>query len=78
MISVLPKEIKSDWKRLTREFSKIIESERNKQHRRLLCNENCRLPNETIKQLAVRIETLVREAYSLITHDYKNKKLTKS
>ena len=35
-----------------------------------------RLPNETIKQLAVRIETLVRNAYSLNTHDYKNTKLT--
>ena len=35
-----------------------------------------RLPNETIKQLAVRIETLVQKAYSLNTHDYKNTKMT--
>ena len=28
------------------------------------------------KQLAVRVETLVRKAYSLNTHDYKNTKLT--
>ena len=34
-----------------------------------------RVPNETIKQLAVRIETLVRKAYSLNTHDYKNTKM---
>ena len=33
-------------------------------------------PKETIKQLAVRIETLVRTAYSLNTHDYKNTKMT--
>ena len=74
--SVLPIEIKSDWKRFTQEFSKMFDSERNKQHQRVLCNEIRRLPNETIKQLAVRIETLVRKAYSLNTHDYKNTKIT--
>ena len=69
--SVLPIEKKSDWKRFTQEFSKMFDSERNKQHQRVLCNEIRRLSNETIKQLAVRIETLVRKAYSLNTHDYK-------
>ena len=54
----------------------MFDSERNKQHQRILCNEIRRLPNETIKQLAVRIETLVRKAYSLKTHDYKNTKVT--
>ena len=68
--------MKSDWKKFTQEFSKMFDSERNKQHQRVLCNEICRLPNETIKQLAVRIETLVRKAYSLNTHDYKNTKIT--
>ena len=52
----------------------MFDSERNKQHQRVLCNEIRTLPNETIKQLAVRIETLVRKAYSLNTHDYKNTK----
>ena len=74
--SVLPIEIKSDWKRFTQEFSKMFDSERNKQHQRVLCNEIRRLPNETFKQLAIRIETLVRKAYSLNTHDYKNTKMT--
>ena len=75
--SVLPIEIKSDWKRrFPQEFSKLFDSERNKQHQRVLCNEIRRLPNETIKQLAVRNETLVRKAYSLNTHDYKNTKMT--
>ena len=74
--SVLPIEIKSDWKRFTQVFSKMFESERNKQHQRVLCNEIRRLLNETIKQLAVRIKTLVRKAYSLNTHDYKNTKMT--
>ena len=73
--SVLPVDIKSDWKRFTQEFSKMFDSERNKQHQRVLCNEIRRLPNETIKQLAVRIETLVRKAYSLNTYDYKNSKM---
>ena len=68
----LPIELKSDWKRFKQELSKLFDSERNKQH----CNEICRLPNETIKQLAVRIEALVRKAYSLNTHDYKNTKMT--
>ena len=71
--SVSPIDIKSDWKRFTQEFSKMFDSERNKQHQRISCNEVRRLP-KTIKQLAVRIETLVRKAYSLNTHKYKNKK----
>ena len=70
--SVLPIEIKSDWKRFTHELSKMFDSERNKQHQRVLCNEILRLPKEKIEQLAVRIETLVRKAYSLSTHDFKN------
>ena len=74
--SELPIDVKSDWKRFTQEFSKMFDSERNKQHQRVLCNEIRRLPNETIKQLAFPIETLVRKAFSLNTHDYKNTKLT--
>ena len=54
----------------------MFDSERNKQHQRVLCNEICRLPIDTIKQLAVRIKTLVRKAYSFNTHDYKNIKMT--
>ena len=54
----------------------MLDSEKNKQHQRVSCNETRRLPNETIKQLAVRIETQVRKAYSLNTHDYKNTKTT--
>ena len=74
--SVLPIDIKTDWKRFTQEFSKMFDYERNKQHQRVLWNEIRRLPNETFKQLAVRIETLVRKAYSRMTHDYKNTKMT--
>ena len=52
----------------------MFESERNKLHQRVLCNEIRRSPKETIKQLAVRIGTLVGKAYYLNTHDYKNTK----
>ena len=72
----LPIDMKTDWKRFTQEFSSMFDSERNKQHQSVLCNKIRRLPNETIKPLAVRIETLVRKAYSLKTHDYKNTKMT--
>ena len=54
----------------------MFDSERNKQHQRVLCKEIRKLPNETIKQLAVRIEMLVQKADSLKTHDYKNTKMT--
>ena len=74
--SLLPLDKKSDYKRFTQEFSKMFDSERNIQHQRALCNENRRLLNETIKQLALRFETLVRKACSLNTHDYKNREMT--
>ena len=74
--SVLSIDIKTNWERFTQEFSNLFDSDRNKQHQILLCNEIRRLPNETINQLAVGIETLVQKAYSLNTHDYKNTKMT--
>ena len=52
----------------------MFESEGNKQ--RVSCNEIRRIPSKTIKQLAVRIETLVRKAYSPNTQDC-TKKMTK-
>ena len=59
-------------------FRKMFDSETNNQHQRVLCNKIRRLPNETIKQLAFGIETLVRKAYLLNTHDYKNTKMTET
>ena len=56
----------------------MFDSERNKKHQRVLCNEVPRLPNKTTEELAVRIETLIRKAFSLNTHDYKNTKITES
>ena len=45
----------------------MFDSERNKQHQNDLCNKIRRPPNETIKPIALRVETLVRKAYSLNT-----------
>ena len=72
--SVSPIDIKSDWKRFAKEFPKKFDSERNKQHQKVLCNDIRRLPNETIKQLAVRIETLVRKHIHLILMIIKTQK----
>ena len=69
-------EIKSDWKRITQDFSKKFDSEGNKQYLRLLCKTIRRLPNERIKQLGSRIEILIQKTYSLNTHDYKKRKKT--
>ena len=54
----------------------MFDAERNKKHQRVLFNKIRRLPIETLEQLDVRIETLVRKIYSLKTHDYKNTKMT--
>ena len=43
-----------------------------------MSNEIHRIPNETNKQLAVRIETLVIKLYSLSAHDYQNTKMTET
>ena len=74
--SILPIDIKSDWKRFTQNFSKVFDSERNKQHQRIVCNEFHRIPNETIKHFSVRVETLVRKAYLLNADGYKITKMT--
>ena len=71
-------DVKSDRKRFTQTFSKVFDSQRNKKKQRILCNEIRRIPNETNKQLAVRIETLVIKTYSLNTHDYQNTKMTET
>ena len=58
-------------------FFKMFDSEKNKHHQRVLCIEIRRLSNESLKQFALSIETLIQKSYSLNTLDYKNKKITK-
>ena len=57
-------------------FQKPFDSEKNKQHQRVLGNKICKFLNATMKQLAVITETLVRKFFSLNKHDYKNTKMT--
>ena len=54
----------------------MFDSEQNKEHQKTLCNEVRKLSNETKKQRAIRIETLVGDPYSLNTKDFKNIKMT--
>ena len=54
----------------------MFDSEQNKEHQKTLCNEVRKLSNETKKQRAIRIETLVGNPYSLNTKDFKNIKMT--
>ena len=54
--------IKTNCQKFTHEISNMFDSERSKHHQRVLYNEIRRLSKETIKELAVRIETLVRKA----------------
>ena len=69
-------EIKSNWKRITQDCSKMFDSKGNKQNLRLLCKTIRRLPNKRIKELGSRIEILIQKTYSLNTHDYKKRKKT--
>ena len=54
----------------------MFDSQRNKQHKRVLCNEFRRLLKETIKHFAVRIKKLVKKAHSPNTLDYNYLKMT--
>ena len=74
--SVLTVEIKSDWKRFTQVFSKKFNSERNNNIKEFYAMKFVNYQMKQKKQLAVRIETLVRKSYSLDTHDYKNTTMT--
>ena len=73
--SVLPIEIKSDWKIFTQEFSRRFDYERNKQHERVLCYEIRELPNETIKKLAVSIKSSSSNPSSIREPDFIFRKL---
>ena len=56
----------------------MFDSERNKPHRRVSCNEIRRVPYETIKKFAKRTEILVQKFYTLFTHVYENTKMTEN
>ena len=70
--STLPSETKLDWELFCKEFSDMFDSEKSKQQAKLVLQQIQKHTNESIRSLALRIETLVKTAYSLYTEDYKN------
>ena len=50
----------------------MFDSEKSKQQAKLVLQQIQKHTNETLRSLALRIETLVKTAYTLYTEDYKN------
>ena len=69
--STLPSVTKLDWELFCKEFSDMFDSEKSKQQAKIGLQQ-IQHTNESLRSLAVRIETLVKTAYNLYTEDYKN------
>ena len=50
----------------------MFDSEKPKQQAKIVLQQIQKHTNESLRSLALRIETLVKTAYSLYTEDYKN------
>ena len=50
----------------------MFDSEKSKQQAKIVLQQLQRHTNESLRSLALRIETLVKTAYSLYTEDYRN------
>ena len=70
--STLPSETKLDWETFCKEFSDTFDSEKSKQQAKIVIQQLQKHTNESLRSLALRIETLVKTAYSLYTEDYRN------
>ena len=70
--STLPSETKLDWETFCKEFSDMFVSEKSKQQAKIALQQLQKHTNESLRSLALRIETLVKTAYSLYTEDYRN------
>ena len=70
--STLPNETKLDWEIFCKEFSDMFDSEKSKQQAIIVLQQLQKHTNETLRSLALRVETLVKTAYSLYTEDYRN------
>ena len=68
--STLPSETKLDWEIFCKEFSDMFDSEKSKQQAKIVLKQLQKHTNESLRSLALRIETLVKTAYSLYTEDY--------
>ena len=70
--STLPSETKLDWETFCKEFSDMFDSEKSKQQAKIVLQQLQKHTNESLRSLALRIETLVKTAYSLYTENYRN------
>ena len=70
--STLPSETKVDWEIYCKEFSDMFDSEKSKQQAKTVLQQLQKHTKESLRSLALRIETLVKTAYSLYTEDYRN------
>ena len=70
--STLPSETKLDWELFCEEFSDMFDSEKSKQQAKIVLKQIQKHTNESLRSLALRIETLVKTALSLYTEDNKN------
>ena len=70
--SYLPSETKLDWEKFCKEFSEMFDSDKSKQLAKIVLQQLQKHTNESLRSLALRIEALVKTAYSLYTEDYRN------
>ena len=63
--STLPSETKLDWEIFCKKFSDMFGSEKSKQQAKIVLQQLQKHTNESLRSLALRIETLVKTAYSL-------------
>ena len=70
--NLLQKKTKLDWELFCKEFSDMFDSEKSKQQAKIVLQQIQKHTNESLRSLALRIETLVKTAYTLYTEDYKN------
>ena len=70
--STLPSDTILDSKTFCKEFSDIFDSEKSKQQAKIVLQQLQKHTNESLRSRALRIETLVKTAYSLYTEDYRN------
>ena len=69
--STLPSETKLDWETFCKEFSDMFDSEKSKQPAKIVLQQLQKHTHESLRSLALRIETLVKTTYSLYTEDYR-------
>ena len=70
--STLPSETKLDCELFCKQNSDMFDSEKSKQRAKIVLQQFQKHTNESLRSLALRIETLVKTAYTLYTEDYKN------